>query len=118
MMKQMSSQADREARRARVRARLAAERAGTEIQTLTVAADALAAGDWLEKIESCFGFDGSRTRPQNFRALTIRDGGARVVAAIGGGPDGSVEVILDGRDGFVLPLNAPCVVRRRVRVDG
>jgi hypothetical protein len=103
-----------EERRQAIRARVAAQLAGTEMRTFEVPADELRQGDWLDAIGSSFGLAGLG-RPQHFAAMTFKSP-ARVAArtdAPGGGVDVDLE---DYEDGLRMPLNAPCTIRRRVPV--
>jgi hypothetical protein len=105
-----------EERRQAIRARVAAQLAGTEMRTFEVPADELRQGDWLVSIGACWGLAGLG-RPKHFSSLNLRDGGACVVARIDNDYAG-VDVILEGRDGdgYTLPNNATCTIRRRVPV--
>ena len=110
----MMNQADREEIRRRARARIAAERAGTEMQTLTVPAVDVAVGDWLVEIGGSFGIVGN-DKPRTWRAEKVDGGGARVakVEDVRNGPGVWLHL---GDDGYAVPFGARCVVRRRVPV--
>lgn len=111
----MMTQADRDEIRRRARARIAAQREGTELRSVTVPAAAVKSGDWLVEIEASFGLAGP-WKAQSYRALKLADGGARVVARIERTDGPGCDLVLDDREGYVVPDNAPCVVRRRVPV--
>ena len=111
----MMNQADREEIRRRARARLAAERAGTEMVTMTVPATDVVAGDWLVEIGGSFGIVGN-DKPRRWKAEKVDGGGARVVKVedVQHGPGVWLHL---ADDGYAVTFDAPCVVRRRVPVD-
>ena len=122
----MSIEADRAARRARVRARIAAENAGTTLATIEVRADEVREGDWLLSIAGQhdatgrlrvrgyrYGQDGSRaTRvaPYVIPSWALTNAGMETGEVV-------IEASDDGHEGLRVPGYVLVTVRRRVAVD-
>ena len=118
----MSMEADREARRAKVRAMMAARNAGTEPRRMTVRADEVREGDWVYRIRPI-----EHLGRTVLRGMTFEDGdGARVIEArphrmvsylrpeLTGTEDGNIHLHAAGHEAYKVPAHMDVDILRRV----